>query len=583
MERHYYKRQYPRTLLADALALLMKDKNVSICGLSCAAGVHRGTIREALGAARSLSAAVRQKLFQSLLADERSAGELSALFAGDSVELLKIPAVICGLLAHHRASDEVDKIGRLCGYYGRQAIERDIRAMQLANQYPIAIRWCEHLINKAGEDGDLYARARGYLHSGRTKLASSTPGARDDFLAACKLAGEQEDGDDQWKLLAAASKCYRGWLSYEEGRHGQAIRECNNVMAGPLRKCTLTKSTGPRHVCTYFRSGGRGPQAVPLNYAGGNRPWPSIFSTSGGAATPGDGAIPTAREVIGLAVHIRAKALAEFAMYAYEFEEPIPRYHSRCYLDAGAALIESYTLSVDLGAADLAGHNLFWLARLLSHWQADSDPGGMRADYDLNNIYGALEKACLPVDKEFTSEVRGRWQDILPGSLSPCELLAKAAYEHFSHFQSSLLARAYYERAKGCCYACRGDARQAKWYFNKAIYGLTVEMPDARGLGPIYYESSRLCRTEGKTRESCEWAMAAAAVHPAGFILKNAEKCFGRLPARQAGKSGDQIRDRIVEFQQPFKDLECLSRRLWGDRAENILRSNMMEVMIRRT
>jgi tetratricopeptide (TPR) repeat protein len=548
MKRDSYKHHYPRTLLADALALLMQSKDMSICELSGAAGINRGTISETLDTTRSLSSNVRQKLFQALLADEKAAGELSTLFAGDSAELLKIPALISGMISgmmhNNPDADKTERIGRLCGGYGRAAIERDILAMRTAWRYPIAIRWCKHLESSAREGGDFRAQARGHLYGGMTKLAGATPGARDDLNSARKLAGERKDGDGQWKLLDAAAQCHLGWLSFEEGRHGRAIMECDNAIA----------SLGPP-----FQTG----QLLKEILAGRSAAWLRAPPGETEQAVP-DGAIPSERELINLAFHIRAKALAEFAMYAYEFEAANKRSHRRCYIDAGTALIESYALSVSLGAAGLSGHGLLWLARLLAHWRADLGAGG---SYDLVDLYGILEK-------EFAlgRQAMAKLNKILAGDLEPRELLAKATYEHFRHFQSALPAQAYYERAKGCIYACRGESDHARKYFKNAIYDFTHDVPDAHGLGPIYHELSMLSRAGGKVRESCEYALAAAAVHPAGFILEQAKKCLGRPPAPDAGK---QIMDQILEFRHPFEDLQYLSRRLWADQAESILRANM--------
>ena len=271
-------------------------------------------------------------------------------------------------------------------------------------------------------------------------------------------------------------------------------------------------------------------------------------------------------ELLDLALHTRAKVLAERAMYLQEYT------NEREMLSAARALVESMAVTGFIGNRGMLGHGLLWLARLMAVWMASisaDTPGG-----------AAL---LSPEIAEILHATDGPIAVLLPrvltfGEGTPRALLSMAAGECFNHFQSSSMNRGYYQRAKGAVLALEGDYSSAWSNFEDAYDLLAQYAPDARGVGPLFYERYLLqlyCRSSTGSVDHLDWLMAAAVVHPTGFVA-NAIHRERQLSIRVGRSSAiNAATNRVLAFQKPFGALQGLGAALWGDAADRRMRDNI--------
>ncbi len=555
MKTGSYKHTYPRTLLADVLSVLMNNRGVNVAVLEKRSGVNRGTIHSLLTAQRSIDSELRRMILKALLNCDNLAMRLSACFDGDAAELLAVADLLLEMeprLTPQRqvAMQQGLDLGALAGKYSLEEIYRDALAMEQGGKWTVACRWASLLAAAACHRGDVESQLRGHLLRAHTLLASSQfTEARSAIAQVRGHPSLQTPHDDtgpncHFTLLRIHADIYLGWLDYEIGQYARAI-ECLNGVLGMLEGlCAAT-------------SEGNGDGDLSLNVL-------KLLRQLEGRRHQFHYCSPL--ELLNMALHLRAKVFAERAIYIQEYT------NEREMFSAARALMESMAVTSFTGGRGMLGHGMLWLARLIAAWMAN-----IGAD-------GPDRAALLSLEiVEILQAAQGSMAVVLPdalnnGEYTPKRLLSIASRECFDHFQSSLLARGYYQRAKGAVLALEGDYSNARSSFEDAYEILALHTPDARGLGPLLYERYILqtyghpCGSSG---DQLDWLLAAAAVHPTEFIVQALYRERHRSVQDVRYSTIKAVSNHILAFQKPFGPIQRLGTALWGDMAVQRLQNNI--------
>ena len=167
--------------------------------------------------------------------------------------------------------------------------------------------------------------------------------------------------------------------------------------------------------------------------------------------------------ILSKVLQIRSKLLAERVVYYAE---------ARLRGDADAAFRQSLALDGFVRTAGGFGHDFRWHARLLA---------GDRTGRD------AAEKRIA---------------------------------EGFDHFFRGSSGESLVARDRGFVYWQTGQPAQARNALGKAI-DLLIPHADARALGPAFYVLSKLAGEADRLLEARRLALAAAVLHPYGYVLEN--------------------------------------------------------------
>lgn len=573
MKPSSYKHTYPRTLLADVLMCLMHRRRFALGELAKASGINRGTIHGVLNAQRSCDPVMRQRLLGAL--DPGNAAQINNALNGDSETILSIPdkirSVVAGdirnpinTLCKHWNSDDGSGDGSdtpMAGY-SLGEIYRDAMAMEQSGKWLVACRCASHVVSAARRKGDLSAELNARLFHSRMLMASSQFGASQRALKSlfdhpAINTASLTDPTGATTTVYANALVYQGWLAYEMGCYENAICALDTAIArltATSKRPESSRNQMNRQEDWCLEDLLRLKQSAP-------HPRPRYHYHS-------------PLELLNLALHTRAKVLAERAIYIPTFRE------SDTLAAATKALLKSVPVTCYLGRRGMLGHELVWLARVIAVWRVhvavDEFEKSLRfLDHDLEILAAA--------DKALSESARCA---ILAAKLTPFSVLAAAADSCFDHFQSQASSRdrGYYFRAKGAASALDGDYRRAEDCFADACDLLSADYPDARGLGPLLFERHLLQTYRGDYSEctgDIAWLLAAAAVHPSRFI---AEALRIRLLNRTINSRPPQIQsvtDRILTFQKPFMFLRPLGAALWGRNTGSMMEGNIKLSMSR--
>ena len=549
MKPDSYKHACPRTLLADVLALLMRQRGIDFAALERLSGVNRGTIHKIAAAGRSCEPDMRQILLAHLVSGDGHAQLLSDMFDGDSEGLLTIPEFISTLelsLAptRRRAVQDGLDIGALCGNYGLIEMYSDALAMEQAGKWPIACRWASYMVTVARRRGELSTELYSRLFHARLLMASSRFAESCHALEhvynyALPVPADCMAGDHSaWIRIHAG--VYLGWLNYEIGDYTSALRYLDSAIAWICALSPVGCGKGPN------------PSDISLDL---------LCAVKSLDAKDKRFAYAAPLDLLNLALHLRGKVLAERAMY-------VPAYmNNHDILAARRALIKSAAVAGFLGGRGTMGHCLLWMARLAAvraaHVEIDASTPPMSVEDDR-----ILRAAEMPARKVLLK--------CLEAGYEPKRLLSLASHACFGDFQSSELNRGYYQRARAVVRALEGDFTGAFSGFEDACDLFTHYAPDARGLGPLLYERYLLeSRCDRGVARGMDWLVAAVAVHPSRFLAAAlCKKCIAVSKDRGVKLLHDSA-GRVLAFQKPFAHLQRLGLSLWGREAASVMQRNI--------
>ena len=249
MKLDSYKYAYPRTLLADVLALLIEQRGIDFATLAHLSGVNRGTIHGIACAKRSCDLETRRAILAPLVTCDGHAQRLALLFDREAETLLTVPEVVTSIeptlaARRQRALAEGLDIGALGGRYGLNEIYSDALAMERAGRGNVACRWASYLVAAAQKHGTPQTELRAGIFSARLHLACSRfAECRAAIMSILRRCGPPlPDAVNILNIDAIPSQVHAqvilGWLEYELGRYDEAFRNLNAAIvaiagAGP--------------------------------------------------------------------------------------------------------------------------------------------------------------------------------------------------------------------------------------------------------------------------------------------------------------------------------------------------------------
>ena len=284
----------------------------------------------------------------------------------------------------------------------------------------------------AQQAGDTCAEMKARLRHARLLLASSRfaecqealngllthlAKPRDPMTVVCPVESKRE-----WVLFCAQGDIYAGWLDYERGRYRQAVVRLDNA-AGILLALA-------------------GPQAE----FGGNAP-------IGVAALAALADQREVAELLDLALHLRAKVLAEQAIYTNCKDAP-------GLAVGGRALAESIAVSTYFNRDGPLGHGLLWMARLIVTAAMESGDGlaGSLLTGQTRDIVIAAQHRSAPAVLRLLES---------PSARAAKRMLSLVGYSPFNFAFGSPLERGYFRRAKGSIEALQASSPED---FQKAYF-----------------------------------------------------------------------------------------------------------------
>jgi hypothetical protein len=565
MRKGTSKSPYPRTLLADVLCLLMGGLGLNPNQLAGMIDESRATVCHVLHATRPCKNDLLGRLCVALLPG-RNAQLLINAFLGDCAGVLRIPEMVVQLeptLAPRRATAMQTglDIGALCCSYDSKAIGDDMTNMEQLGRWLIACRWAGYAVAVAQQAGDTCGEMKARLRHARLLLASSRfaecqealngllthlAKPRDPMAAVCPVESKREG-----VLLCAQGDIYAGWLDYERGRYRQAVVRLDNA-AGILLALA-------------------GPQAE----FGGK-------TAIGVAALAALADQREVAELLDLALHLRAKVLAEQAIYTKYCKD------APSLAVAGRALAESIAVSTYFNRDGPLGHGLLWMARLIvtaATERGDGLAGSLLTRQTRDIVIAAQHRSAPAVLRLLES----------PSARAAKRMLSLVGYSPFNFAFGSPLQRGYFRRAKGSIEALQAsspeDFQKAYFILADAAQALSTPplkgQPDLRGLGPLYFEVYRVyewdrdrlwqknCWDKSKARPPCalDWLVASAAAHPTPFAIA----ALAKARAQTAAWDRDVASSRalVLSMREPFHTLGRAAAALWADEAQQRLEQNV--------
>lgn len=436
-----YKHAYPRTLLADVLALLMERRRIDFAELERFSGVNRGTIHKIVAARRSCEPDMRKSLLLNLVIGDGHAQRLSDLFDGQSEQILSIPELVTTLeppLAATRQQAVLTglDIGALCGRYSLSEIYSDALALEQAGKWSAACRWASYMVAVARRRGNTQKELSSGLFHARLLMASSrfteSRNTLERIIQHPMLTTADCMTEETAALIRIQAGVYLGWLNYEIGDYTSAIRCLDTAIA-------LIATLGPvgcdkdRSCCTFTMG------------------WLSALRELDVTEFDGPYAVPS--DIFNLALHLRGKALAERAMYVPAYMNPLN------IRTASQALAKSAAVCGFLGYRGMLGHCLLWMARLAAV-RAANIATGVSPSLITTEDDQMLRQAEMPAARLLAK--------YLNSECDPKNLLSLASGACFGAFQSSSLNRGYYQRAKAAVRALEGNLNGALASFEDA-------------------------------------------------------------------------------------------------------------------